>query len=74
MRFLRHLECSTSSTSALVRGAVKGRKKPPGAIDESVLVYRMETGLLETRPIGTVYGVTNLYKDVRNVDDVHEIE
>jgi hypothetical protein len=53
---------------------VKGRKKPPGAIDESVLVYRMETGLLETRPIGTVYGVTNLYKDVRNVDDVHEIE
>jgi hypothetical protein len=45
-----------------------------GAIEESVLVYSVNTGLLETCPIGNVYGVKNLYKDVRNVDDVHEIE
>jgi hypothetical protein len=53
---------------------VKGRKHFRGAIDENVLVYSMKTGLLDTRPIGTVYGVTNLYKDVRNVDDVQDIE
>ena len=34
----------------------------------------MKTGSLETRPIGTVYGVTNLYKDVRNTADVYEVE
>jgi hypothetical protein len=34
----------------------------------------MQTGLLDTHPIGIVYGVKNLYKDVRNVDDVHDIE
>lgn len=44
------------------------------AIDESVLVYSLQTGLLDTRSIGTVYGATNLYKDVRNIDDAHEIE
>jgi hypothetical protein len=53
---------------------VKRRKNFLGANNESVLVYSMKTGLLDTCPIGTVYGVTNLYKDVRNVDDVHEVE
>lgn len=68
------MECSTDSTSALIRNAVKGKKYLPGAIDESVLVYNIKTELLDTRPISTVYGVRNLYKDVRNIDDVHEIE
>ena len=67
------MESSTSSTSTIVRGAGKGRKGGKD-FDENVLNYSMKTGLLETRPIGTVYGVTNLYKDVRNADDVHEIE
>jgi hypothetical protein len=53
---------------------VKGRKGPQGTFDESVLVYSIKTGLLETHPIATVYGVTNLYKDIRNVDDVYEVE
>jgi Protein of unknown function (DUF4238) len=68
------MECSTDSTSALIRNAVKGKKYLPGAIDESVLVYNIKTELLDTRPISTVYGVRNLYKDVRNIDDVHETE
>jgi len=77
VRFIRHSECSASSVSALVRGAAERRKdflRNKGAIDENVLVYSMETGLLDTRPIGSVYGVKNLYKDLRNVDDVHEVE
>lgn len=53
---------------------MKGKKTSLGASDENVLVYNMKTGLLDTRPIGAVYGVRNLYKDVRNVDNVHEIE
>ena len=45
-----------------------------GTIEETVLVYSVDTGLLDTHPIGNVYSVRNLYKDVRNVDDVYEIE
>jgi Protein of unknown function (DUF4238) len=39
-----------------------------------VLFYDLASGVLESRKIGTVYGVKNLYKDVKNIRDVYEIE
>jgi hypothetical protein len=63
-------------TNALVRSTTERRKdihQKKDAIDENVLIYDMKTGLLDTRPIGSVYGVKNLYKNAR-LSDVHEIE
>ncbi|KAG1732923.1 uncharacterized protein EDB91DRAFT_1057851, partial [Suillus paluster] len=36
--------------------------------------YDIATGSLDIRPIGKVYGISNLYQDVRNTEDVNELE
>ncbi|GLB45337.1 putative protein of unknown function (DUF4238) [Lyophyllum shimeji] len=43
-------------------------------VDERVWFYDIEHGTLEPRLIAGVYGVTNLYRDVRNASDVDEVE
>ncbi|KAG2039019.1 hypothetical protein BDR03DRAFT_917992 [Suillus americanus] len=41
---------------------------------ERVHYYDIATGNLDIRPIGKVYGVENFYQDVRNTDDINELE
>jgi hypothetical protein len=43
-------------------------------VPESVYVYTLASGTLEERPIDTVYGVKDLYKDASNTDNVYKIE
>jgi hypothetical protein len=43
-------------------------------IPEYIQYYDVETGTLDTRPIGTAYGVTNMYQDVSNTEDINELE
>ncbi|KAG2059292.1 hypothetical protein BDR06DRAFT_1017754 [Suillus hirtellus] len=39
-----------------------------------VYYYDVATGSLDIRPIGKVYGLENAYQDVRNTDDINELE
>ncbi|PPQ72509.1 hypothetical protein CVT24_004825 [Panaeolus cyanescens] len=48
--------------------------KKTGIVNERVYFYQPKTGTLENRLIGTVYGVTNLYRDITNIEQVDEIE
>jgi hypothetical protein len=45
-----------------------------GVQPEYVHYYDIATGSLDIRPIGKVYGATNFYQDVRNNDDINELE
>ncbi|KAG0693445.1 hypothetical protein DFH29DRAFT_839086, partial [Suillus ampliporus] len=45
-----------------------------GVDPEYVHYYDVATGGLDTRPIGKVYGVPNLYQDVHNIENVNELE
>ncbi|KAF9053388.1 hypothetical protein BJ165DRAFT_858025 [Panaeolus papilionaceus] len=45
-----------------------------GVVNERVYFYDVKNRNLEHRLIGTVYGVTNLYRDVTNVEQVDEVE
>ncbi|KAG2083163.1 hypothetical protein BD769DRAFT_1375875, partial [Suillus cothurnatus] len=45
-----------------------------GVEPEYVHYYDIATGSLDIRPIGKVYGATNFYQDVRNNDDINELE
>ncbi|KAG1725894.1 uncharacterized protein EDB91DRAFT_1022191, partial [Suillus paluster] len=45
-----------------------------GVDPEYVHYYDIATGNLDIRPIGKVYGVSNFYQDVRNTEDVNELE
>lgn len=63
------LACSTRPKST-------GRKARRGWDRELeyIYYYDIDSGKLEQREIGTVYGVTNLYKDVHNTRDVMQVE
>ncbi|KAG2035424.1 hypothetical protein BDR03DRAFT_1093188 [Suillus americanus] len=41
---------------------------------EKVLYYVVATGSLDTRSIGKVYGVPGIYQDVRNTENINELE
>ncbi|KAJ7279323.1 hypothetical protein C8J57DRAFT_1125134 [Mycena rebaudengoi] len=41
---------------------------------ESILVYELETQSLTLCPVGSVYGVRNLYQDVRSSLNINELE
>ena len=41
---------------------------------EYVRYYDIATGTLDIRPIGQVYGVPNFYQDVRNTENINELE
>ncbi|KAF9223145.1 hypothetical protein BS17DRAFT_818032 [Gyrodon lividus] len=45
-----------------------------GIVPEYVLYYDIASGTLDTRPIGKVYGVLNLYGDKANQENVNELE
>ncbi|KAF9240056.1 hypothetical protein BU15DRAFT_61679 [Melanogaster broomeanus] len=45
-----------------------------GIDPEYVLYYDIASGTLDTRPLGKVYGVQNLYEDIRNQENVNELE
>ncbi|KAG1823140.1 hypothetical protein EV424DRAFT_1511077 [Suillus variegatus] len=45
-----------------------------GVDPEYVHYYDIATGSLDIRPIGKVYGVQNLYQDVRNIYNINELE
>ncbi|KIJ62269.1 hypothetical protein HYDPIDRAFT_114761 [Hydnomerulius pinastri MD-312] len=48
--------------------------KRTGINPEHVLYYDIAAGTLDTRPIGKVYGVLNLYGDKHNQENVNELE
>jgi len=48
--------------------------KKTGVDPCTVKFYDVGDETLSTRSIGKVYGVTNLYRDARNIEDVNEIE
>jgi hypothetical protein len=58
------------------RSKVERRKefRRTGVDPEYVHYYDIATGSLDIRPIGKVYGVQNFYQDVRNVENVNELE
>ncbi|KAG1887143.1 hypothetical protein F4604DRAFT_1951057 [Suillus subluteus] len=45
-----------------------------GVNPEYVHYYDIAAGSLDIRPIGKVYGVENFYQDVRNTDNINELE
>ncbi|KAG1745749.1 hypothetical protein EDB19DRAFT_1692507 [Suillus lakei] len=45
-----------------------------GVDPEYVHYYDIATGILDIRPIGKVYGVPNFYQDVRNTENINDIE
>ncbi|KAG1840672.1 hypothetical protein C8R48DRAFT_781690 [Suillus tomentosus] len=45
-----------------------------GVDPEYVHYYDIATGSLDIRPIGKVYGVPNVYQDVRNTSNINEVE
>ncbi|KAG2354845.1 hypothetical protein BDR07DRAFT_1304938, partial [Suillus spraguei] len=45
-----------------------------GIDPEYIYYYDIATGSLDIRPIGMVYGVTNVYQDVRNTNNINELE
>ncbi|KAG2064530.1 hypothetical protein BDR04DRAFT_1035077, partial [Suillus decipiens] len=45
-----------------------------GVDPEYVYYYDITTGTLDIRPIGKVYGVPNVYQDVRNTNNINELE
>ncbi|OJA09736.1 hypothetical protein AZE42_06856 [Rhizopogon vesiculosus] len=45
-----------------------------GVDPEYVHYYDIATSSLDTRPIGQVYGVQNFYQDVRNTENINELE
>ncbi|KAG2108945.1 uncharacterized protein F5147DRAFT_693427 [Suillus discolor] len=45
-----------------------------GVDPEYVHYYDIATGSLDIRPIGKVYGVPNIYQDVRNTYDINKVE
>ncbi|KAG2354851.1 hypothetical protein BDR07DRAFT_1494035 [Suillus spraguei] len=45
-----------------------------GVDPEYVYYYDIATGSLDIRPIGKVYGVANVYQDVRNTHNINELE
>ncbi|KAG1821491.1 hypothetical protein EV424DRAFT_1322226, partial [Suillus variegatus] len=45
-----------------------------GVEPEYVHYYDVATSSLDVRPIGKVYGVQNIYQDVRSTDDINELE
>ncbi|KDR74159.1 hypothetical protein GALMADRAFT_606416 [Galerina marginata CBS 339.88] len=45
-----------------------------GFVDDKVWFYDIKLGTLEPRLISQVFGVKNLYRDIRNTKDVDEIE
>ncbi|KAG2108949.1 uncharacterized protein F5147DRAFT_836816 [Suillus discolor] len=61
-------------------GPVKSRKERDkefqrtGVDPEYVRYYDVATGSLDIRPIGKVYGVPNVYQDVRNALNINEVE
>ncbi|KAF8521087.1 hypothetical protein BU17DRAFT_65050 [Hysterangium stoloniferum] len=50
------------------------KSRKTGVFNETVLVYDIATGTLESKPIGKVYGEVNLYQDIKNVADVNYVE
>jgi len=52
----------------------KSEFRKTGFVDEKVWFYDIKNGTLHPRPIAGVFGVTNLYRDVRSTQDVDEIE
>jgi len=48
--------------------------KKTGFVDEKIWFYDIKNGTLDPRPIAGVFGVVNLYRDVRNTQNVDEIE
>jgi hypothetical protein len=45
-----------------------------GVYPEFVHYYDVASGSLDIHPIAKVYGVPNFYQDVRNVENVNELE
>ncbi|KAK7682141.1 hypothetical protein QCA50_014727 [Cerrena zonata] len=45
-----------------------------GVDPQTVLYYDVAKQTLDTRPISTVYGTKNIYRDVRNPNDMDELE
>ena len=45
-----------------------------GVDPEYVHYYDIATGSLDIRPIGQVYGIWNFYQDIRNTEDINELE
>ncbi|KAG1841435.1 hypothetical protein DFJ58DRAFT_732445 [Suillus subalutaceus] len=45
-----------------------------GVNPEYVHYYDIATGSLDIRPIGKVYGVPNVYQDIRNTHNINELE
>ncbi|KAG1750123.1 hypothetical protein EDB19DRAFT_1629360, partial [Suillus lakei] len=57
-------------------GPVKCKKafRLTGVDPKEVHYYDVATGSLDIRPIGKVYGIPNFYQDVRNTDNINELE
>ncbi|KAL1661756.1 hypothetical protein GGF50DRAFT_60369 [Schizophyllum commune] len=67
---LRRYQVGPALTSAERTKALKRN----GFIPEYVRYYDVSARTLEIRPIGEVYGVTNLYRDIRNMGNANHIE
>ncbi|KAI5829934.1 hypothetical protein K523DRAFT_273341 [Schizophyllum commune Tattone D] len=67
---LRRYQVGPALTSAERTKALKR----DGFIPEYVRFYDVATRTMTTRLIGKVYGVTNLYRDISNPDNVNHIE
>ncbi|KAH7890456.1 hypothetical protein F5I97DRAFT_1783095, partial [Phlebopus sp. FC_14] len=67
---LRYFQLGPAKTKAERRRDFRRTGSDP----ESVFYYDVATSTLEIRPIGKVYGVENLYRDVRSTENVNELE
>ncbi|EGO02951.1 hypothetical protein SERLA73DRAFT_70430 [Serpula lacrymans var. lacrymans S7.3] len=45
-----------------------------GIDPEYIFYYDLTAETLDIRPIGNVYGIRNLYKDIHNIDNINELE
>ncbi|KIJ93616.1 hypothetical protein K443DRAFT_12715 [Laccaria amethystina LaAM-08-1] len=73
-RFLEDYETRKSQTNQERRKAARKAQKKGMPDPECIFVFDLETGVLESRPIGRVYGEVNFYQDKGNDENRNHLE
>lgn len=73
-RFLEDYETLKSQTNQQRRKAARKAHKKGMPDPECIFVFDLETGVLESRPIGRVYGEVNFYQDKGNDENRNHLE
>ncbi|KAM6494539.1 hypothetical protein JOM56_010900 [Amanita muscaria] len=74
--FLRRYQLPIDHSNKPSKGKDGKRRKRSAHMNGQELIhyYNMETCELEVRPLARVYGVANLYRDVKNIKNANDLE